>query len=184
MLVFIKFIRSSIVFTFSSSNYWTIHSKADNFDHRRIWTAIVRNSFENCFQSKKSPRQQRYYGGMVILFDSGLKKCDKSDLIIRIAHMLHLNSSGVLPTSPVQPLPRTCRTCKTKFTMNNERACVYHPESFSGETAQRWLPPGDFRHLILFFHNVDIYSFGLPLEFHRMQETESRAHRDSQIHLS
>jgi hypothetical protein len=112
------------------------------------------------------------------------KKWDKFDLIIRIVHMLHLSSSGVLPTSPAQPLPRTCRTCKTKFTMNNERACVYHPESFSGETAQRWLPPGDFCHLILFFLNVDNYSFGLLLEFHRMQETESRAHRDSQIHLS
>ena len=42
----------------------------------------------------------------------------------------------------VQAAPRTCRTCKTQFTVNSDRACVYHPESFSGETAQRWLPPG------------------------------------------
>mmetsp|Transcript_10165 Transcript_10165/g.9855 ORF Transcript_10165/g.9855 Transcript_10165/m.9855 type:complete len:114 (+) Transcript_10165:121-462(+) len=39
-------------------------------------------------------------------------------------------------------LPRTCRTCKMKFTVNSDRACIHHPESFSGETAQRWLPPG------------------------------------------
>ena len=48
------------------------------------------------------------------------------------------------PETPVQQLlPRTCRTCKQLFTVNHARACVFHPESFSGETAQRWLPPGN-----------------------------------------
>ena len=38
---------------------------------------------------------------------------------------------------------RTCRTCKQPFRVNHSRACVFHPESFSGETAQRWLAPGE-----------------------------------------
>jgi hypothetical protein len=38
--------------------------------------------------------------------------------------------------------PRTCRVCKKQFTVNGDKACVFHPESYSGETAQRWLPPG------------------------------------------
>jgi hypothetical protein len=38
--------------------------------------------------------------------------------------------------------PRTCRTCNQQFTSNHDRACRYHPESYSGETAQRWLAPG------------------------------------------
>jgi len=39
--------------------------------------------------------------------------------------------------------PRTCRLCNKKFTENGPKACRRHPESFSGETAQRWLPPGE-----------------------------------------
>lgn len=88
-------------------------------------------------------------------------------------------SSRNLPTSPAQPLPRTCRTCKTKFTTNNKRACVYHPESFSGETAQRWLPPGDTHHL-----TANVRSIGLFLEFHLVHETKSRAHLYFQNHFS
>mmetsp|Transcript_302 Transcript_302/g.277 ORF Transcript_302/g.277 Transcript_302/m.277 type:complete len:103 (+) Transcript_302:81-389(+) len=39
---------------------------------------------------------------------------------------------------------RTCKICLQKFdpAVNNPRSCRRHPESFSGETAQRWLPPG------------------------------------------
>mmetsp|Transcript_55002 Transcript_55002/g.108636 ORF Transcript_55002/g.108636 Transcript_55002/m.108636 type:complete len:98 (+) Transcript_55002:105-398(+) len=37
---------------------------------------------------------------------------------------------------------RTCRICTKQFTENGDKACRYHPESYSGETAQRWLPPG------------------------------------------
>ena len=43
----------------------------------------------------------------------------------------------------VKIAPRTCRICTKKFTENGPKACRYHPESFSGETAQRWLPPGE-----------------------------------------
>lgn len=37
---------------------------------------------------------------------------------------------------------RTCCVCHQQFTVNHDKVCVYHPESYSGETAQRWLPPG------------------------------------------
>jgi hypothetical protein len=40
---------------------------------------------------------------------------------------------------------RTCRVCHQQFTMNHDKACVYHPESFCGETAQRWMAPGETR---------------------------------------
>lgn len=44
--------------------------------------------------------------------------------------------------------PRTCRICKNMFleSENSSKACRRHPESFSGETAQRWLAPGDAEH--------------------------------------
>ena len=38
---------------------------------------------------------------------------------------------------------RICRICLKSFTTNHNKACRRHPESFSGETAQRWLAPGD-----------------------------------------
>ena len=42
---------------------------------------------------------------------------------------------------------RTCRRCHEKFNLATNAAkskeCIFHPESFSGETAQRWLAPGD-----------------------------------------
>jgi hypothetical protein len=40
---------------------------------------------------------------------------------------------------------RTCRVCLQKFDSktNSALSCIFHPESFSGETAQRWLAPGD-----------------------------------------
>jgi len=40
---------------------------------------------------------------------------------------------------------KTCRLCLKKFDEkeNNDRACAFHPESFSGETAQRWMAPGE-----------------------------------------
>jgi hypothetical protein len=39
----------------------------------------------------------------------------------------------------------TCRHCLQSFNpaLNHSKACRYHPEYFSGETAQRWLPPGE-----------------------------------------
>eukprot|EP01036_Dinobryon_divergens_P025003 gene25003-33507_t len=48
-----------------------------------------------------------------------------------------------LPTQTPVATKRTCRTCLKVFVENHERACIFHPESFSGETAQRWLPPGE-----------------------------------------
>jgi len=39
--------------------------------------------------------------------------------------------------------PRTCRICTKQFTENHDRACSYHPESYTGETAQRWMAPGE-----------------------------------------
>lgn len=46
---------------------------------------------------------------------------------------------------PPSPLLRTCKRCHTQFDPkhNDKRACRYHPHSYSGETAQRWLPPGE-----------------------------------------
>lgn len=45
---------------------------------------------------------------------------------------------------PQQADKRTCRKCHNQFfpLENSDKACPYHPESFAGETAQRWLPPG------------------------------------------
>jgi hypothetical protein len=49
--------------------------------------------------------------------------------------------SAVAPVA-VAP-PRTCRRCKQQFTENGPKSCRFHPESYSGETAQRWKAPGD-----------------------------------------
>ncbi len=50
-----------------------------------------------------------------------------------------------------------CKRCKQEFTYNvdptkgnkiverDPHACRYHPESYAGETAQRWLDPGDIK---------------------------------------
>lgn len=40
---------------------------------------------------------------------------------------------------------RVCRTCLVNYDTENNFAtsCRYHPESFCGETAQRWMAPGD-----------------------------------------
>lgn len=58
--------------------------------------------------------------------------------------------SGIVSDEKLKKLPKcvehkTCRICTTKFdpAANGPRACRYHPESFAGETAQRWLPPGE-----------------------------------------
>lgn len=42
-------------------------------------------------------------------------------------------------------LEKTCRNCMERFLPedNHEKACKFHPESFTGETAQRWMAPGD-----------------------------------------
>jgi hypothetical protein len=39
----------------------------------------------------------------------------------------------------------TCRYCEKQFIrdQNHSKACRYHPESFTGETAQRWAAPGE-----------------------------------------
>eukprot|EP01041_Mallomonas_annulata_P015217 gene15217-32239_t len=48
-----------------------------------------------------------------------------------------------ITTTP--PTLRTCKICLLKFdkALNGPRECRYHPESFSGETAQRWMAPGE-----------------------------------------
>ena len=41
---------------------------------------------------------------------------------------------------------KTCRICLKKFDSDQRSEgslCIFHPESFCGETAQRWLPPGE-----------------------------------------
>lgn len=42
-------------------------------------------------------------------------------------------------------LQKTCRHCLKRFlsSENFDKACRYHPESFTGETAQRWMAPGE-----------------------------------------
>ena len=39
----------------------------------------------------------------------------------------------------------SCRRCHEQFdpTNNSDKACVFHPESWCGETAQRWMAPGE-----------------------------------------
>ncbi len=39
----------------------------------------------------------------------------------------------------------TCSRCHTSYDpeTNSESSCRYHPESYSGETAQRWMAPGE-----------------------------------------
>lgn len=39
----------------------------------------------------------------------------------------------------------TCSRCHTSYDpeTNDEGSCLYHPESFCGETAQRWMAPGE-----------------------------------------
>lgn len=36
-----------------------------------------------------------------------------------------------------------CQTCLQIFSENGPKACRFHPESYSGETSQRWRAPGD-----------------------------------------
>jgi hypothetical protein len=38
---------------------------------------------------------------------------------------------------------RTCRLCHQQFSKSDENSCRFHPESYCGETAQRWTAPGD-----------------------------------------
>jgi len=50
---------------------------------------------------------------------------------------------------------RLCRVCKRAFDPSKERdVCVTHSGHFSGETAQRWLDPGEsagIGHVVHFF---------------------------------
>eukprot|EP01039_Chlorochromonas_danica_P000124 gene125-132_t len=48
---------------------------------------------------------------------------------------------------------RTCRICLMQFKENSPLACVFHPESYAGETAQRWMAPGETKGA------ADIYNF-------------------------
>jgi hypothetical protein len=45
---------------------------------------------------------------------------------------------------PKQVLLSVCQRCKERFDASSRdpKGCVYHPQSWCGETAQRWLPPG------------------------------------------
>ena len=49
----------------------------------------------------------------------------------------------------------TCRRCHNLFDpcANTDSSCIYHPESWCGETAQRWLAPGEMK------GGGEIYSF-------------------------
>jgi len=54
---------------------------------------------------------------------------------------------GAAGASKAEEVPvggwKTCRRCQGKFHEGTRiGGCTFHPESFSGETAQRWLPPG------------------------------------------
>lgn len=48
-------------------------------------------------------------------------------------------------SAPSASLNRTCQRCHGLFNLgtNTNLSCLYHPESFGGETAQRWMAPGD-----------------------------------------
>mmetsp|Transcript_16714 Transcript_16714/g.25110 ORF Transcript_16714/g.25110 Transcript_16714/m.25110 type:complete len:112 (-) Transcript_16714:94-429(-) len=57
-----------------------------------------------------------------------------------------MNSMNQSATSQSQgDMKSMCRVCHKYFlhSENHPRACRVHPESFTGETAQRWLAPGD-----------------------------------------
>ena len=51
-------------------------------------------------------------------------------------------ASGV---SAAAAAPRLCQRCHVRFlpSENGPVACVYHPESYSGEDSQRWTAPGE-----------------------------------------
>ena len=48
------------------------------------------------------------------------------------------------PTPAQTPSWRSCRVCHDRFdpASNSSTSCRIHPESWAGETAQRWLAPG------------------------------------------
>ena len=56
---------------------------------------------------------------------------------------MNLPCQALLPATSAAP--RTCRRCKQQFLAaeNGPQVCRFHPESYSGETAQRWKAPGD-----------------------------------------
>ena len=61
---------------------------------------------------------------------------------------------------------RTCRLCHADFmpSCNSGTSCRYHPESFAGETAQRWLAPGDKEHRneVYYFYSCCGQGLGSP----------------------
>lgn len=54
------------------------------------------------------------------------------------------SSASAASSTPIIHHP-TCRLCYQSFDRkeNHPKACRYHPESFTGETAQRWMDPGE-----------------------------------------
>ena len=85
------------------------------------------------------------------LIISGLLNSSTSSMDIVGSLEADFNDIGVVA--------RTCRVCHQSFTINNEKICRFHPESFSGETAQRWLPPG------MIFLKVSYSEFAITFSF-------------------
>ena len=54
---------------------------------------------------------------------------------------LSQEKSSTVPKVPVNESERTCRSCHQMFlpSKNASDSCVYHPEFYTGETAQRWM---------------------------------------------
>ena len=54
-----------------------------------------------------------------------------------------MHQPALAASNAARAAPRTCRRCKQQYTENGPKVCRFHPESYSGETAQRWKAPGD-----------------------------------------
>jgi hypothetical protein len=74
-----------------------------------------------------------------------------------------------------------CRRCQSQYDRaeNSESACKHHPESFCGETAQRWIPPGEsdggaqIHNFYSCCANPDVNSVGCCAAKHESYDDES-----------
>ena len=96
--------------------------------------AVERRSLEQAGSDEDRTYRENHFWQCVTLQTTGATKLDGAldDAV------------GVALSNPLA-LNRTCQRCHCSFNLgaNTEQSCWYHPESYGGETAQRWLAPGD-----------------------------------------
>ena len=108
-----------------------------------------------------------YDGGNVEFLQSMIVSGELNSVPLMMDDMDIVNELEAEMQQGCTVIARTCRICHQQFTMNHDKACAYHPESYCGETgtitlrsilynpslitpttviyttAQRWLPPGE-----------------------------------------